>query len=217
MNQAISRAISQSHTHTPRAVDLFVEQLHAYGFDTVFGIPGGLLSPFFMAVEASEMKLVVSRHEQGAAFMADGFYRSCGRMAIAAATSGPGATNLMTGVACAFADGVPMLVLTGQANSANLGRGAAQEMPASGMDIVSMLAPITKYSAAVDSPEKLVFHFRHAVKRALSGHARTEKQQPCRRHLRGIASPASGRPSELFLCRTHFVLARTVAERGLFI
>ena len=136
----------------------------------VFGIPGGLLHPFFEAVEAHpDLQLVVSKHEEGAAFMADGYARTSRRLAVCAGTSGPGATNLLTGVACAFADAVPMLVVTGQANSNALGKGAAQETNREDMDIVAMFRPVTKYSTMVTSPESLPHHLRRALRQALTG------------------------------------------------
>jgi acetolactate synthase-1/2/3 large subunit len=129
-----------------------------------------LLFPFFDAVELDpELALVVSRHEEGAAFMADGFARSSGRLAVCAGTSGPGSTNLLTGVACALADGVPMLVLTGQVASHALGRGAAQEASREDIDIVAMFRPVTKYSALVATAEGIALHLRRALRQALTG------------------------------------------------
>ena len=155
-------------TTTP--AELFLSYMKAEGVQTVFGIPGGLLHPFFVAMEQSEeMDLVVTKHEQGAAFMADGMARVTGKLGVCAGTSGPGSTNLLTGVAVAFADGVPMLVITGQASSANIGRGAVQETGREDIDIVSMFAPITKYSAMVDSPEAFSRHLRRALRLAMSG------------------------------------------------
>src|SRR5271154_3451560 len=111
-----------------RAIDVFLQYLIAEGATCVFGVPGGLLHPFFEAVERHPtLKLIVTKHEEGAAFMADGFSRVTRKLAVCAGTAGPGATNLLTGVSCAFADGVPMLVLTGQVPSHSVGRGAAQE------------------------------------------------------------------------------------------
>src|SRR6516225_1085952 len=139
---------------TPRMVDVFLRYLKAEGVRVVFGIPGGLLYPLFDAVEQDpELMLAVSKHEEGAAFMADGYARVGRRLSVCAGTSGPGATNLMTGVSCAFADGVPMLVITGQAASHALGKGASQETSREDMDIVAMFRPVTKYSAMVISPE----------------------------------------------------------------
>ncbi len=166
----ILREPGAEQAQTLRMVDALIRSLAAEGIDTVFGVPGGLLHPFFDAVEcASEMNLVVTRHECGAAFMADGYARVSGQVAVAAATSGPGATNLLTGVSCAFADGVPMLVITGQAQSKTFGKGAAQETAAEDIDIVSIFKPVTKYSAMVISPDHLAHHFRRAMRLATSG------------------------------------------------
>jgi acetolactate synthase-1/2/3 large subunit len=153
-----------------RVIDVFLRYLKAEGVSFVFGIPGGLLYPFFAAVERDhEIELVMARHEEGAAFMADGYARVSRKLAICAGTAGPGATNMMTGVACAFADGVPMLVLTGQAASHALGKGAAQETSREDVDIVAMFRPITKYSAMVTSAESMAHHLRRALRHALTG------------------------------------------------
>jgi acetolactate synthase-1/2/3 large subunit len=152
------------------AVDVLLAYLKAEGTRVVFGIPGGLLHPFFDAVERDpELALIVTKHEEGAAFMADGYARSSRRLAVCAGTSGPGATNLLTGVAVAFADGVPMLVITGQAASAALGKGAAQETSREDIDIVQMFQPVTKYSTMVTSAEALPHHLRRALRRSMSG------------------------------------------------
>jgi acetolactate synthase-1/2/3 large subunit len=136
----------------------------------VFGIPGGLLFPLFKAVESDpDLELIVSKHEQGAAFMADGYARVTHKLAVCAGTSGPGSTNLLTGVACAHADGVPMLVVTGQAASQALGKGAAQETTREDVDIVAMFQPVTKYSAMVTSAGTMSQHLRRALRYALSG------------------------------------------------
>ncbi len=136
----------------------------------VFGVPGGLLHALFEACEQdAEIRLIVTKHEEGAAFMADGYARVSRRLAVCAGTAGPGSTNLLTGVSCAFADGVPMLVVTGQAASHSLGKGAAQETNREDMDIVSMFRPVTKYSTMVPSPDQLPHHLRRALRRALSG------------------------------------------------
>jgi acetolactate synthase-1/2/3 large subunit len=153
-----------------RAVDVFLRYLEAEGARVIFGIPGGLLHPLFEAVDADpRFRLIVTKHEEGAAFMADGFARISHRLAVCAGTAGPGATNLLTGVSCAFADGVPMLVITGQAASHAIGKGAAQETGREDMDIVAMFQPVTKYSAMVSSPESLPAHLRRALRSALSG------------------------------------------------
>ncbi len=153
-----------------RLIDAFLRQLKQASISTVFGVPGGLLHPFFEAVERDdEMRLVVTKHEEGAAFMADGFARASNALAVCAGTSGPGSTNLMTGVGVAFSDAIPMLVITGQAASASLGKGAVQETGPNGIDIVGMFAPITKYSAMVERPDRLAHHLRLALRLALCG------------------------------------------------
>lgn len=153
-----------------RVVNVFLDYLRAEGVRVVFGVPGGLLFPFFEAIErAEDIALVVSKHEEGAAFMADGYSRVSGRLSVCAGTGGPGSTNLLTGVACAYADGVPMLVVTGQAASHALGKGAAQETTREDIDIVAMFEPITKYSAMVTSPESMAHHLRRALRQALTG------------------------------------------------
>jgi acetolactate synthase-1/2/3 large subunit len=153
-----------------RMVDVFIQYLKAEGVRYVFAIPGGLLHPLMAAVEADDvLSLIMPKHEEGAAFLADGYARASGKLAVCAGTSGPGATNLVTGVACAFADGVPMFVVTGQAASHALGKGAAQETPREGIDIVDMFRPITKYSAMVTTAESLSHHVRRALRLALTG------------------------------------------------
>jgi acetolactate synthase I/II/III large subunit len=154
----------------PRAIDVFLRYLKAEGVSVVFGIPGGLLHPFFEVIEADpDIELIVTKHEEGAAFMADGYTRVSRRLSVCGGTSGPGATNMITGVACAFADGVPMLVVTGQVASHMFGKGAAQETSREDMDIVAMFRPVTKYSAMVTSPESMAQHLRRALRQALSG------------------------------------------------
>ncbi len=162
--------LARPRTLERRAVDVCLRYLKAEGVEYVFGIVGGLLYPFFAAVEADrDLKLVTTKHEEGAAFMADGYARVTRGLAVCAGTSGPGSTNLLTGVACAFADGVPMLVLTGQAASHALGKGAAQETAREDIDIVQMFSPVTKYSAMVTSPASLPHHLRRALRLALTG------------------------------------------------
>lgn len=155
---------------TASLIDAFLEYLKVERVEVVYGIPGGLLHSFFEAVEHDEdIDLVVAKHEEGAAFMADGYARSGHRLGVCAGTSGPGATNLLTGVACAYSDSVPLLVITGQADSRYLGKGAVQETTAEDMDIVGMFDPVTKYSARVEAPGRLLHHLRFALRRALTG------------------------------------------------
>lgn len=151
-------------------IDIFLRYLRAEGARVVFGVPGGLLHPFFAAIEREDdLQLIVAKHECGAAFMADGYARTGRCLAVCAGTSGPGATNLLTGVAVAYSDGVPMLVITGQAPSHALGKGAAQETPPEDIDIVAMFKPVTKYSTMVQGPKRMSHHLRRALRLALTG------------------------------------------------
>lgn len=161
-----------SHAPPPanRLVDTFIEYLKAEGVRAVFGVPGGLLHPFFDALERDpDTQLIVAKHEEGAAFMADGFARTQNKLAVCAGTAGPGSTNLLTGVAVAHADGVPLLVITGQAPSRSIGKGANQEMAPQDIDIVGMFRPVTKYSAGIESADRFTHHLRRALRLALSG------------------------------------------------
>ncbi len=153
-----------------RAIDVFLTYLKAERATTIFGIPGGLLHPFFAAVEADrDFRLIVTKHEEGAAFMADGYARVGRRLAVCAGNGGPGSTNLLTGVGCAFADGVPLLVVTGGVARDSQGKGAAQDTNREDIDIVEMFRPVTKYSAMVASPGSLAHHLRRALRQALTG------------------------------------------------
>ena len=114
------------------------------GVEKIFGYPGGSVIPIFDEILNSSVENVLVRHEQCAAHMADGFSRASGRTGVCLATSGPGATNLVTGVATAYADSVPMMVLTGQVASSALGMWAFQEV-----DAFSLMMPVTKYNYRV--------------------------------------------------------------------
>jgi acetolactate synthase I/II/III large subunit len=163
-------ALSMPCSAKSRVVDVFLRYLKREGVRFVFGIPGGLLHPFFEALEEDdELQLVMTKHEEGAAFMADGQARVSGRLSVCAGTSGPGATNLLTGVACAFADGVPMVVVTGQAALSALGKGAAQETNREDIDIVEIFRPVTKYSTMVTTADSVGHHLRRALRLALTG------------------------------------------------
>ena len=111
---------------------------------TMFGYPGGPVIPIFDEILNSTVRHILVRHEQCAAHMADGYARASGRPGVCLATSGPGATNLVTGVATAFADSVPLIVLTGQVSTRVLGMGAFQEV-----DAFSLMMPVTKYNYRV--------------------------------------------------------------------
>src|SRR3954466_13396092 len=118
------------------------------GVDTVFGYPGGAILPAYDAMLDYPVHHVLVRHEQGAAHMADGYARASGRVGVCMATSGPGATNLVTGIATAMLDSVPMVCITGQVSSSLLGSDAFQET-----DITGITLPITKHNYLVTRAE----------------------------------------------------------------
>ncbi|MFZ2542138.1 MAG: thiamine pyrophosphate-binding protein [Gallionella sp.] len=141
------------------AADLVVAYLQQIGVEYVFGVPGGAIEPMYNALARSErrggLRSVVARHETGAAFMADGYARETGRLGVCCVTSGPGATNLITGVACAYENEIPMLVITGQPSLHLLGKGAFQESSGAGIDTVAMFRSCTRYSALISHPDQL--------------------------------------------------------------
>ncbi|MCA9634460.1 MAG: thiamine pyrophosphate-binding protein [Myxococcales bacterium] len=144
--------------------------LKAAGVRRVFGIPGGLAHPLFVALgDDPELELVVTRHEEGAAFMADGSARASGELAACAATAGPGATNLLTGVACAHADGIPLIALTGQAARRTIGLGTSQECAREGIDLVGMFASVSAWSSMIGRPEDLDRHMAAALRAQRAG------------------------------------------------
>ncbi|MDD4244654.1 MAG: biosynthetic-type acetolactate synthase large subunit [Candidatus Methanomethylophilaceae archaeon] len=121
-----------------------LKMLEDRGVGTIFGYPGGTVIPIYNEMLDSSIRHVLVRHEQCAAHMADGYSRASGRTGVCLATSGPGTTNLVTGVGTAFADSIPMMVLTGQVATGNLGMGAFQEV-----DAFSLMMPVTKYNYRV--------------------------------------------------------------------
>lgn len=139
--------------------DLIVHYLEQLGVEYVFGIPGSPLGPLFDALKRSERRggprMVLTRHEAGAAFIADGYARQSGRPGVCCATTGPGATNLITGVASAWAEQVPMLVITPQTRLCDLGAGCFQDSSRNGIDVVSMFDACTVYNAVVTHPGQL--------------------------------------------------------------
>jgi len=141
-----------------------VHALTAEGVDTLFGYPGGAIMPFYDALYGAPLKHVLSRHEQGSAFAANGYARASGRVGVCVATSGPGATNLVTGIADAMFDSVPMVVITGQVASPLLGTDAFQEV-----DVFGMTLPIVKHSFLVRDVADLPRVVRESFRIARSG------------------------------------------------
>lgn len=118
--------------------------LEQQGVEYIFGIPGGVVIPIFDALVNSKIKFILTRHEQGATHMADGYARATGKTGVVIATSGPGATNTLTGIMTAHMDSIPLVILTGQAKRAVIGKDAFQEA-----DIFGMSMPVVKHSYLV--------------------------------------------------------------------
>ena len=153
-----------------KASDLFVKCLEAEGLEYIFGVPGEENADFMMSLEGSQsIAFVLTRHEQGAAFMAEVYGRLTGNPAGCLGTLGPGATNLITGVADANMDRAPMLVLTGQGSSERQHKESHQVM-----DVVAMFRPVTKWAHAILHPDNIPEVVRKAVRLA-----RTEKPGAC--------------------------------------
>jgi acetolactate synthase-1/2/3 large subunit len=126
------------------------ECLRAEGVDLVFGYPGGAIMPLYDALEGSGVRHILTRHEQGAVFAAEGYARVTGKVGVAMATSGPGATNLVTGIADAKMDSVPLVCITGQVRSALIGSDAFQET-----DVFGLTLSMTKWSRLVKSIQEI--------------------------------------------------------------
>jgi len=141
-----------------------LECLKREGVDVVFGLPGGVLLPLYDAIYSSDIRHILVRHEQGAAHMADGYARATGKVGVCIATSGPGATNLVTGIATAYMDSVPMVAITGQVNTFLIGKDAFQEA-----DITGITLPITKHNYLLRSAKEIPRVFREAFYIARSG------------------------------------------------
>jgi acetolactate synthase I/II/III large subunit len=124
--------------------------LRAEGVDLVFGYPGGAIMPLYDALEGSGVRHILTRHEQGAVFAAEGYARSTGRVGVAIATSGPGATNLVTGIADAKMDSVPLVAITGQVRTPLIGTDAFQET-----DVFGLTLALTKWSRLVRTVEEI--------------------------------------------------------------
>lgn len=149
---------------------LILEQLKQEGVRTIFGIPGGPATPLFDAFHGDAgLRLVAPRHEAGAAFMALGDARVTGRVGVCLLTTGPGATNAITAVAAARADGLPVLVLTAQTATSSFGKGSLQDSTESGVDTVALFRPITKMSAMLSNPAVAGGLLRQALRTAMTG------------------------------------------------
>lgn len=144
--------------------ELLIQALIEEGVETIFGIPGGVVLPIFDALYDSELRFILVRHEQAAAHAADGFARASGRAGVCLSTSGPGATNLTTGIATANFDSSPVVAFTGQVKTSLIGNDAFQEA-----DTTGITRPICKHNVLVTSVEELVRTVKEAFYIATTG------------------------------------------------
>ena len=147
-----------------RGADAVIKVLAAHGVTTVFGYPGGAIMPIYDALYGSPVEHLLSRHEQGAAFAAVGYARASGKTGVCFATSGPGATNLITSLADALLDSVPIVAITGQVSTAVIGTDAFQEI-----DVLGMSLSCTKHSFMVTNINDLIPTLYQAFEIAASG------------------------------------------------
>ncbi|MBY0237964.1 MAG: thiamine pyrophosphate-binding protein [Burkholderiaceae bacterium] len=153
--------------------DLLVAYLEQMGVEFVFGVPGGAIEPLYNAIarnlrRGGNLNHIVARHEAGAAFMADGYARETGKIGVCISTSGPGATNMLTAVATAYGNNVPMLVITGQPALPSFGKHTLQESACTGIDVLGMFRHCTRYNSLVSHPQqlewKLITALQHATR-----------------------------------------------------
>lgn len=150
--------------------DLVVDYLELLGVEYVFGVPGGHIAPLYEALERSDrrggIRAILSRQESGAAAMADGYARETGKLGVCCATTGPGATNLITGVASAYSDHIPILAITGQTLLPKFGVGAFQESSPDWLDTARMFDKCTRYNSVITHPKQLEHKLIAALKHA---------------------------------------------------
>src|ERR1035441_2571901 len=155
---------SKNQHPTLTGAEILWATLTGEGVTTVFGYPGGAILPAYDALRKFPIHHILVRHEQAAAHMADGYARASGKVGVCIATSGPGATNLVTGIATAMLDSIPIVCITGQVSSKVLGTDAFQEI-----DITGITLPITKHNFLVNRAEDLAKVLRQAFQIAKSG------------------------------------------------
>ncbi|MBN2711510.1 MAG: acetolactate synthase large subunit, partial [Planctomycetes bacterium] len=148
-----------------KGTKVIVEALRSEGVDTVFGYPGGALIPIFDELfDAKDINFILPRHEQAGAHAADGYARVTGKVGVMFATSGPGATNIVTGIANAYMDSIPMVCFTGQVNTSLIGNDAFQEV-----DLTGITRSISKHNYLVSNPEDLPRILKEAFHIAKTG------------------------------------------------
>ncbi len=185
---------------------IVVESLKKEGVEVIFGYPGGQVLPLFDALYDAPIKFILVRHEQGAAHAADGYTRATGKTGVCIATSGPGATNLVTGIATAYMDSIPMIAITGQVKTFLIGNDAFQEA-----DITGITRPITKHNYLVKDIKDLARIIKEAFHIASTGRpgpvlidlpsdvqlAETEFHYPEEAHIRSYKPTYCGHPGQI--------------------
>jgi acetolactate synthase-1/2/3 large subunit len=185
---------------------ILIECLKKENVDVIFGYPGGQVLPIFDKLYDSPVKLILVRHEQAAAHAADGYARATGKVGVCLATSGPGATNLVTGIATAYMDSIPMVAITGQVKSFLIGNDAFQEA-----DITGITRPITKHNYLVEDVKDLARVMKEAFHIASTGRPgpvlvdipsdiqmqETEFDYPEKAVIRGYNPHCSGHPGQI--------------------
>lgn len=155
--------------------DLLVAYLNQLGVEYVFGVPGGAIEPLYNALARSErqggVRAVVARHETGAAFMADGYARNTGKLGVCCSTTGPGATNMITGVASAYENNVPMLAITAQTAISTFGKGAIQDSSCTGINTVGLYQHCTRYNTLISHPAQFEHKLSAAIMSAMGSPA----------------------------------------------
>ncbi|MBN1627646.1 MAG: biosynthetic-type acetolactate synthase large subunit [Deltaproteobacteria bacterium] len=147
-----------------KGTEILMKVLHEEGVDTIFGYPGGAVLDTYDELVKTDIKHILVRHEQGAVHAADGYARASGKVGVCLVTSGPGATNTVTGIASAYMDSIPIVVFTGQVNTNLIGNDAFQEV-----DIVGITRPCTKHNYLVKNVENLARTIKEAFYIARSG------------------------------------------------
>lgn len=157
-------------SHSVEVADLLVAYLEQIGVEYVFGVPGGAIEPLYNALARSQrrggIRHILARHETGAAFMADGYARETGNIGVCCSTSGPGATNLITGVAGAYDNNIPMLVITGQPALPAFGKHPLQESGCTGINVLGMFRHCTRYNSLISHPKQIEPKLIAALQRA---------------------------------------------------
>ncbi|HXI10065.1 MAG TPA: biosynthetic-type acetolactate synthase large subunit, partial [Thermodesulfobacteriota bacterium] len=185
---------------------IFLECLKKEGVDTIFGFPGGVVLPIYDALYDFDLNHILVRHEQGAVHMADGYSRATGRPGVVLVTSGPGATNTVTGIATAYMDSIPMVVFTGQVPTALIGNDAFQEA-----DIVGITRPCTKHNYLVKDIKDLPRIIKEAFYIATTGRpgpvlvdlpkdvltATAEYKYPDKVHIESYQPNYTGHPGQI--------------------